>query len=246
MNDPLNYNTRQSTGTFADERPYSQFAAPVERVDRGTFIARTYLHLFAAVMAFVGIEVALFQTGAAASIFRFVEGTSWLLILGAFMVVSWIASRVAHTARAMPAQYLALFGFVAAEAIIFAPLLAIANAYAPGAIGSAAICTMLGFTGLTFVAFGTRKDFSFLRGILLWGGICALVAIVASIAFGFTLGVLFSVIMVAFAGAAILYDTSNVIHYYPEDRYVAASLELFASVALMFWYLLRIFIASRD
>ena len=59
-------------------------------------------------------------------------------------------------------------------------------------------------------------------------------------------GVFFSVALIAFAGAAILYDTSNVIHHFPEDRYVAASLELFASVALMFWYVLRLFIASRD
>ncbi len=246
MSDPTNYHSRQDTGSFATERPYAPFAAPVERVDRGTFITRTYLHLLGAMLGFVAIEAALFKTGAADSLFNFVVGTNWLLILGAFMIVSWIASRVAHTARALPAQYLALVGFVAAEAILFAPLLVIANNYAEGAIGSAALCTLVGFTGLTFVAFGTRKDFSFLRGVLIWGGICALVAIVASVAFGFTLGVLFSVIMVAFAGAAILYDTSNVIHHYSEDRYVAASLQLFASVALMFWYILRIFIATRD
>jgi FtsH-binding integral membrane protein len=47
------------------------------------------------------------------------------------------------------------------------------------------------------------------------------------------------------AGAAILYDTSNVLLRFPEDRYVAAALELFASVALMFWYVLRLFM-SRD
>ncbi len=50
---------------------------------------------------------------------------------------------------------------------------------------------------------------------------------------------------VAFAGAAILYDTSNVIHHYPSDRYVGAALQLFASVAMMFWYVLRLFM-SRD
>ena len=46
--------------------------------------------------------------------------------------------------------------------------------------------------------------------------------------------------MVGFAGAAILYDTSNVLTRFPEDRYVAAALQLFSSVALMFWYVLRI------
>ena len=38
--------------------------------------------------------------------------------------------------------------------------------------------------------------------------------------------------MIAFAGGAILYDTSNVLHHYPQDRHVAAALSLFASVAL--------------
>ena len=136
--------------------------------------------------------------------------------------------------------------FVIAEAIIFVPMLVIADAYAPGAIKSAAVVTMAGFTGLTAVAFLTRKDFSFLGGLLRWGGIVALLAIVAGVLFGFQLGTWFSVAMVGLAGAAILHDTSNVLSDFPEDRYVAASLELFASIALMFWYVLRIFIATRD
>jgi FtsH-binding integral membrane protein len=51
--------------------------------------------------------------------------------------------------------------------------------------------------------------------------------------------------MVALAGASILYDTSNTLHHYEEDRYVAAALELFASVALMLWYVLRLFLSRR-
>jgi hypothetical protein len=51
--------------------------------------------------------------------------------------------------------------------------------------------------------------------------------------------------MVAFASAAILYDTSKVMHHYSTQHYVAASLELFASVALLFWYILRIVMGSR-
>jgi uncharacterized protein len=112
-------------------------------------------------------------------------------------------------------------------------------------VRSAAAVTLFGFAGLTAVALITRKDFSFLRGVLMWGGVVALVLIVAGALFGFQLGTYFSVAMVALAGVAILYDTSNVIHHFPEDRYVAAALELFASVALMFWYVIRLFL-SRD
>ncbi len=48
------------------------------------------------------------------------------------------------------------------------------------------------------------------------------------------------------ARAAILYDTSNVLHHFSEDRYVGAALRLFASVAMMFWYVLRMFMSSDD
>jgi FtsH-binding integral membrane protein len=145
-----------------------------------------------------------------------------------------------------PLQYLGLGGFVVLWALLFVPLLYVAQVKAPGAIQSAALVTMVGFAGLTAVAFISKKDFSFLGAILKWAGICALLMIVGGAIFGFHLGTFFSVAMVGLAGASILYDTSNFIHLFPEDRYVGASLELFASVALMFWYVLRIFISSRD
>jgi FtsH-binding integral membrane protein len=226
-------------------QPYAP-AARVAVDSRARFIVRTYNHLFGAIVLFAAIEVALFTTGLAAVIAQAMAGMSWLIVLGGFMIVSWLASRAAHTATAPVTQYAALGGFVFAQAIIFVPLLYIANAVAPGAIQSAALVTMIGFAGLTAVAFSTRKDFSFLSGILRWGFIVALVLIVAGVIFGFNLGTFFSVAMVGLAGAAIMYDTSNVIHHFPEDRHVGAALQLFASVALMFWYVLRIFISSRD
>ena len=212
---------------------------------RATFINRTYNHLMGAIVAFTLLEVWLFSSGIAETIAPAMLGGSWLLVLGAFMIVSWLATRVSLTSESKGAQYAALGGFVAAQAIIFVPMLYLANSYAPGAIQSAAVVTLIGFAGLTGVAFVTRKDFSFLRGFLMWGGVVAIVAIVGGVLFGFEMGTWFSVAMVGFAGAAILYDTSNVLHHYPEDRYVGAALQLFASVALMFWYLLRLFM-SRD
>jgi hypothetical protein len=212
---------------------------------RARFVMRTYGHLLGAMLAFTALEVFFFQTGIANSVLQVVANTGWMLIMGGFIVVSWIATHFAHTARSKGAQYAALGGFVLAEAIIFVPLLAMAQITAPGTIQSAATVTLMGFGGLTGIAFWTRKDFSFLGGILKWAFMMALVAIVASLIFGFQLGTFFSVAMVGLAGAAILWDTSNVLHHYPEDRYVGAALQLFASVAMMFWYVLRIFM-SRD
>lgn len=148
------------------DRPVSMLQTDV----RAQFITRTYTHLFGAMVGFTLFEVWLFSTGLAETIARTMLGTSWLLVLGAFMVVGWLASRTAHNATSMVAQYGALAFFVVAQAILFVPLLYMANAYAPGAIQSAASVTLLGFAALTTVAFVTRKDFSFLRGILMWGG----------------------------------------------------------------------------
>ncbi|MEM7015478.1 MAG: Bax inhibitor-1 family protein, partial [Verrucomicrobiota bacterium] len=212
---------------------------------RARFITRTYLHLFGAIIAFTGIEIWLFSSGLAEQIARALMGVSWLLVLGGFVLISWLASKIAHSAQSKGAQYLALGGFIIAEAIIFIPLLYIAAESAPGVIQSAASVTLIGFIILTMIAMITRKDFSFLRGILMWGGIIALVAIVGAVIFNFHLGIWFSIAMIALAGGSILYDTSNVLHRYPEDRYVGAALELFASVALMFWYVLRLFLSRR-
>lgn len=226
--------------------PYHE--VPVAEQDENTrarFITRTYLHLLGAILAFTGIEIWLFTSGLAEKIASALMGVSWLLVLGGFVLISWLASKIAHGARSKGAQYLALGGFIVAEAIIFVPMLYIAAETAPGVIQSAASVTLIGFIILTMIAMITRKDFSFMRGILMWGGILALVGIVGAVIFNFHLGIWFSIAMIALAGGSILYDTSNVLHHYPEDRYVGAALELFASVALMFWYVLRLFLSRR-
>lgn len=212
---------------------------------RSTFIWRTYGHVALAILGFAGIESYLFSSGLAERIAVAMFGFNWLLILGAFMLVGMGASHVAHRVDSKPLQYAALAAFVVAQAIIFVPLLYLAMATAPAVIESAAGVTLLGVAGLTAVVFVTKKDFSFLRGIMIWGGVLALVAIASAVLFGFELGTWFSVAMIGFAGGAVLYDTSNVLHHFPEDRYVAAALQLFASIALMFWYVLRLFM-SRD
>ena len=166
---------------------------------------------------------------------------SWLIVLGSFMAVSWLAETWANSNTSTGVQYVGLALYVVAQAIIFVPLLFITAVYSsPDVIPMAALITLLLFAGITFTAFTTRQDFSFMGGILKIGGFVALGVIVASILFGFNLGLLFSSIMVLFAGGCILYTTSNIIHKYNPNQHVAAALSLFASIALMFWYLLRI------
>jgi FtsH-binding integral membrane protein len=161
------------------------------------------------------------------------------------MLVSWGATHVAHRIESKNAQYAAFAAFIFVEALIFAPMLYIAAISQPGVIDSAAGVTILGCVGLIATVMITRKDFSFLRGMLTWMFFLAMAGIIGSLLFGFHLGTWFSVAMIGFAGAAVLYDTSNIMHHYPQDRYVAASMALFASIALMFWYILRLFMSRH-
>jgi FtsH-binding integral membrane protein len=221
--------------------------APVSTLSvdaRSNFIWKCYAHVVGAIMAFAAVEVYLFQSGIAQQITAPMMN-NWWLVLGAFILGGWGATHVAHRIQSTAAQYAALAFFVFLEALIFAPMLYIAAMTQPGVIDSAAGVTLLGSVALIATAMITRKDFSFLRSLLVWGGMLAMVGIVASLIFGFQLGTWFSVAMIGFAGAAVLYDTSNIMLHYPEDKYVAASLALFASIAMMFWYILRLFM-SRD
>ena len=215
---------------------------------KANFIRKTYLHLAGAVLAFIGVEIAIFSTPLANQIASFVfksGSVGWLGFLGVFVVTGWIARSMA-TAGSRATQYLGLGFYVVAEALIFVPLLYIAvNFSSPDVLSNAVIMTLTLFAGLTATVFITRTDFSFLRTALTVGGFVALGAIICGALFGFNLGMWFSVAMIVFACAAILYDTSNILHYYQEDQYVGASLQLFASVALLFWYILRLFM-SRD
>lgn len=211
--------------------------------ERAAFIRRTYGHLAGAILAFVLIEIAIFQTPLADALTRTLLGSrfGWLAVLVGFGLVSWVANTWARSNSSVGMQYLGLGLYVGIEAIIFVPLLYVARHYtSPDVLPNAAIITGLLFGGLTYTAFTVKSDFSFLRGFLTLGFFVALGAIVCSILFGFTLGVLFSAFMVLFAAGSILYTTANIQNEYYPGQHVAAALALFAGVALLFWYVLRI------
>ncbi|HZH15972.1 MAG TPA: Bax inhibitor-1 family protein [Archangium sp.] len=221
--------------------------APVS--ERTAFIRKTYLHLGGAVLAFIALEAALISSPLAQPLVRTMLGgrMSWLIVLGAFMVVGWVADRWARSASSPAMQYLGLGLYVVAEAIIMLPLLYVAAYFSgdPNIIAKAGVLTGLVFVGLTGTVLLTRRDFSWLRPALTVAGFAALGLIVVSMIFGFTLGTLFAAVMVVVAAGYILYYTSNVLHHYPVGSHVAAALTLFSSVALLFWYILRILMDRR-
>lgn len=215
--------------------------ARAEPQTRAEFIKNTYIHVAMALVAFAGIEALLVTSGFAEAFGSFALGSSlmWFVVLAAFIGVSIFANNMAMKTTSKASQYAGLSIYVIAEAVIFSPLIWIAAYYAGATVLPTAIfLTLAMFGGLTFLAFFGGTDYSFLGRFLKIGGFVALGIIVAGMIFGFNLGLWFSGAMIAFASGSILYETSNIIRHYNKNQYVAASLSLFASVALLFWYIL--------
>jgi len=230
---------RSPLGTVAE------MAATNERAD---FISKTYAHLAGAIGLFVVLEAILLNLPGIENLVGLMVGTQWgwLVVLGLFIAVSYVAENWAQSAVNPTTQYLGLGLYVVAESVIFVPLLYIARLADPSIIPSAAVATLGLFGLLTVVVFITRQNFSFLRTVLYFGGLAALGLIVVSIIFGFALGAIFTYAMIALACGYILYHTSNVLHEYRIGQHVAAALALFAAVALLFWYIVQLFLSRRD
>ncbi len=233
------------------DRPLAAVAAESERT---AFIRRTYTHLAVAVLAFVGLEFAVFKFIPQAQLERFMAsfmGTpvSMLILLAVFIGVGYLARWWAYNGTSPAMAYAGLALYVAFEVVIFIPLLYLATygidrLNGPGSsehlLGQAAVITLSVFGGLTAAAFMTKRDFSFLGPILWVAGFGMMGLCVAGMIFGWSMGLWFSFLGVGLASAYILYDTSNVIHRFRTDQHVAAALELFASLAYLFYHVLRI------
>jgi hypothetical protein len=233
---------------------YSPAAAQAEASARTAFIRKTYLHVAGAILIFAGLETFLVNLPGVEKYIAmmFAGQLSWFIVLGAFIGVSWLANSWARSDTSPALQYLGLTLYVVAEAVIFLPLIYIANSVPMFAdqhlIRSAGILTLTIFAGLTTAVFVTRRDFSYLRTYLVVGSWVAMGFIIASLfigipggqIFGINLGLIFCFAMVALAAGYIVYDTSNIMLHYRTDQHVAASLALFASVALLFYYILMI------
>jgi FtsH-binding integral membrane protein len=234
--------------TFQQPWGIAPLASQAAESERTAFVRRTYLHLLGAVIAFVLLETLAFAVipkDAMEGIVRMMMGRwTWLLIIGGFMVVSWIARTWASGEMSPAMQYAGLALYVVAQAVLFLPMLFIAIFYTndPSLLPSAAFITLFLFGGITAINFLTKADFSFLGKYLFFAGIAAFVVILAVVIFQPSNMVWFWICaaMVVLACGYILYDTSNVIHHYRTNQHVAAALALFASVALLFWYVLQL------
>lgn len=216
-------------------------------VEKADFYKKTYIHVALAILAFIGVETVLLQIVPDQLIFAmFAQRYIWLLIIGVFWIASVLATKWSLS-LSKSTQYFGLGFYILLEAVIFLPLIKIATLYAgPQVIFQAAMLTIAMFAGISAVAFTSKRDFSFLRNIIVIGGFISLGLIVGGMLFGFNLGLWFSVGMVILASATILYQTSKLKDSYSTNQYVGASLQLFASIMLLFWYILSILMSRRN
>lgn len=221
----------------------------LSEVDKVAFYKKTYSHVAVGVLVFILFEYLLLQSEAIVGFaLSMTEGYRWLIMLGGFMFITNYAERMTLKTPDKNKQYLAYGVYILAEAFIFVPLIYIAAFYmesGPEILNQAAIVTLALFTGLSAIVFVTKKDFSFLKAGLTVGFFIAIGLILAGTLFGFNLGLWFSVGMCVLAAGSILYQTSNLVNKYSNDEYIPAALGLFASLMLLFWYVLSIFM-SRD
>ncbi|MCQ9633582.1 Bax inhibitor-1 family protein [Chryseobacterium sp. WG23] len=217
-------------------------------VEKASFYKKTYLHVALSILAFIGVETILLKTVPIEIIaMMFGQRYAWLLIIGVFWLASILASKWSLS-QSKSTQYLGLGFYILLEAVIFMPMLYIATNMAGGAnvIFQAATLTIAMFAGISAVAFTSKRDFSFLRNIIVIGGFISIGLIVGGMLFGFNLGLWFSVGMVILASATILYQTSKLKDSYGTNQYVGAALQLFASIMLLFWYILSILMSKRN
>ena len=242
----LNFNNNYNTNYQNNNAP--ELVSYATNIEQATFYRKTYSHVAIALLAFIVVEAILINIVPQKLIISMVSSPFvWLLILGGFWLGSMLANKWTQ-AQDRSTQYRGLGIYVLLEAIIFLPMIYIAMDLSEGLaiISQAGIITLSLFAGLTAVVFLTRVDFSFLRTVLVVGGFLALGLIVAGALFNFDLGLWFSVAMVTLAAGGILYETYNIKNVYSTDQYVAAALQLFSSVMLLFWYVLRILLSRRN
>lgn len=168
----------------------------------------------------------------------------FVLLIGAYGLMFLV-----HKTANSTAGIFATFAFTGFMGFTIGPVL---NAYMSLPNGAQLVMTALGMTGITFaglsaVALVTRKDFSFLSNFLFAGAIVLILAMLAAMIFNISgLALAVSAGFVLFASAAILFETSQIIHG-GQTNYLLATVSLYVSIYNMFLSLLALLgFASSD
>lgn len=212
---------------YPQEITRSSAAAPaINKVLRSTYALLSMTLLFSAVMA--GVSMA-FQMGPITHLLSFV---------GSIVLIWFVLPRTANSAAGIGV----VFAITGLMGFGLGPLL---NAYLAMANGSQVVTTALGGTGAIFLglsayALTTKKDFSFLGGMLFVGLMVVLLGAVVNIFLAIPAASLaISAAVIMLMSGFILYDTSRIIHG-GETNYILATVSLYLSIYNIFVSLLHI------
>jgi modulator of FtsH protease len=213
--------------------PYSQqvvhtsaSALETNKVLRSTYALLSMTMLFSAVMAAVSMSL---QMGPI---------TNLLTFIGAIVLIWFVLPRTANSAAGIGV----VFGITGLMGFGLGPIL---NQYLAMTNGSQVVMTALGGTGIIFLslsayALTTKKDFSFLGGMLFAGFMVILIAAIVNIFLAIpavSLAISAAVIMIM--SGFILYDTSRIING-GETNYIMATVSMYLSIYNIFVSLLHI------
>ena len=219
------------------ERDYALNHSQVEQQEVSSVLRNTY-GLLAITLAFSGLVAFISQRAN-------VPYPNIFVVLIGFYGLFFLTAKLRNSAWGLLST-LALTGFMG---YTLGPILNRYLGMTNGAevISSAFTMTALVFFGLSAYVLTTRKDMSFLSGFITAGFFVLLGAVVASFFFQISgLQLAISAGFVLFSSAAILYQTSEIIHG-GERNYIMATISLYVSIYNLFISLLQIFgIMSRD
>ena len=226
----------------------SIYARPVAEASVETrlgFLRRVYGWMTAA-LALTGVGAAVsIQSGLTTQLLLRGGFVSSIIVFVAWIGLAYLVQRVRHTPVVNViafGAYAAFTGFVISSLVLIAMFFAQAGGhdsmhYVWQALGLTAIT----FGGLTVYTFFTKRDFSFLSGIL-FVGLLALIGLGIINIFVqssvFALGISFLGVLI-FCGY-ILYDTQKIMREYPANEHVAGAMQLFLNFVLLFTHILRI------
>ncbi len=219
---------RHRAGRDATGHPdiFAALPSDVQRVLRNTYALLSLTLLFAAGMAALSLSLALPAPGI-------------ILTLVGYFGLLFAIHKVKNSAWALPAVF-ALTGFMG---YTLGPVLA-RTLSLPG--GATTIALALGATGAIFLALSvwvlaTRRDFSWMGGMLFAGMVVAILAGLAAIFFQMpALALAVSAVVALLSAGLILFETSAIVNG-GENNYVMATVSLFVSLFNLFTSLLHLF-----
>jgi FtsH-binding integral membrane protein len=207
--------------------------------ERMGFIRKVYALFFAATLFAIG---GVLLGVSYKPLLQFAYQHLWIMFL--VMIGGVMGAQAVRHVRGL--NLAALFGFTTLTGVVISPLIAMISQINPGSILAAGVLTVGIFGGLTAYVFVSKKDFSFMRGMVTTGLIVVILAGVVNIFLGSSaLGFGVAAATLLLFSGFVLYDTSNIIRRYPVNEYVAGALDLYLDAFNIFLALLRILNSGR-